>query len=171
MNRLLSKQLKEVLYFDNINGFLGITAKTEQIFIIGFPKSLCPILRMYDYSEGEASRIVKANNYHMFAVKRDSPQPIDIYKLYPGVMICYANFVQHSIIRDKFYTILRIIPTIGQSKQNDYCSIHFEHLEFMKCNVDYLDNMKIEFRRLDGDLIEFDYKKRVVLNIAIKNPI
>ena len=86
-------------------------------------------------------------------------------------MICYANFVQHSIIGDKFYPILRIIPTIGQSKQNDYCSIHFEHLEFIKCNVDYLDNMKIQLRRLDGDLIEFDNKNRVVLNIVIKNPI
>ena len=75
---------------------------------------------MYDYREGEAGRIVKADNYHMFAVHKDSlyeaPQPIDIYKLYPGVMICYANFVQHSIIGDKFYPILRIIPTIGPIK-------------------------------------------------------
>ena len=110
------KELCWILYFDNINGFLRITAKTEQIFIIGFPKSLCPILGMYDYPEGEESRIVKADNYHMFAVKKDSlyeaPQPTDIYKLYPGVMICYANFVQHSIIGDKFYPIPRIIPTI-----------------------------------------------------------
>ena len=86
-------------------------------------------------------------------------------------MICYANFVQHSIVGDKFYPILRIIPTIGQSKQNDYCSIHFEHLEFIKCNVDYLDNMKVELRRLDGALIEFDDEKSVILNIVIKNPI
>ena len=41
----------------------------------------------------------------------------------------------------------------------------------MKCNVDYLDNMKIELRRLDRDLIEFNDKRRVVLNIVIKNPI
>ena len=101
----------------------------------------------------------------------EAPQPIDIVKLYPGVMICYANFVQHSIVGDKFYPILRIIPTMGQSRQNDYCSIHFEHLELTKCNVDYLDNMKIELRRLDGDLIEFDNEKREVLNIIIKNPI
>ena len=150
-------------------------AKTEQSFVIGFPESLCPILGMYDYPQGKVSRIFEGDNYHMFAVKKDSlfevPQPIDIYKLYQSVMICYANFVQHSIIGDKFYPILRIIPTIGQSKQNDYCSIHFEHLEFIKCNVDYLDNMKIELRRLDGDLIEFNDKRGVVLNIGIKNPI
>ena len=60
---------------------------------------------------------------------------------------------------------------MGQLRQNDYCSTHFEHLEFIKCNVDYLDNMKIELRRLDGDLIEFDNEKRVVFNIVIKNPI
>ena len=175
MNRLLLEQLKEVLYFDNINGFLRIMAKIKRSFIIGFPKSLCPILGMYDYPQGEKLRIFDEDNYHFFAVKKNSlykaPQPIDIYKLYPGVMICYANFVQHSIIGDKFYPILKIIHTIGQSKQNDYCFIHFEHLEFIKCNVDYLDNMKIELRRLDGDLIEFDNENRVVLNIVIKNPI
>ena len=175
MNCLLSEQLKEILYFDNIKGFLRIAAKTEQSFIIGFPKSLSLILGMYDYPQGEATRTFKADNYHMFAVKKDSlyeaPQPIDIYKLYPGVMICDANFVQHTIIGHKFYPILRIIPTIGQSKQNDYCSIHFEHLEFIKCNVDYLDNMKIQLRRLEGDPIEFNDEGRVVLNIVIKNPI
>ena len=57
MNRLFSEQLKEVVYFDNINRFLRITAKTKQNFIIGFPKSLCPILGMYNYPQGEHSRI------------------------------------------------------------------------------------------------------------------
>ena len=56
MNRLLSEQLKEVLYFDNINRFLRITAKTKRNFIIGFPRSLFPILGMYDYPQGENSR-------------------------------------------------------------------------------------------------------------------
>ena len=175
MNDLLTEELKELVYFENVNGYLRITAKTEQIFIIGFPQSFCPILGMYDYPNEEKQRVSDKNNYHFFAVRNYSiyqaPQPIDIYKLYPGVMICYANFVQHSIVGDKFYPILRIIPTIGQSKQNDYCSIHFEHLEFIKCNVDYLDNMKIELRRLDGDLIEFDDEKSVILNFVIKNPI
>ena len=118
----LSEQLKKILYFNNINGFFRVVAKTEQSFVIKFPESFCPILGMYDYPEGEASRIFKGDNYQMFAVKKDwlyeAPQPIDIYKLYPCVMICYANFVQHSIIGDKFYPILRIIPTIGQSKQS-----------------------------------------------------
>ena len=57
MNRLLSEQLKEVVYFDNINGFFRITAKTKRNFIIGFPKSLCPILGMYNYPQGEQSRV------------------------------------------------------------------------------------------------------------------
>ena len=72
MNCLLSEQLKEILYFDNINGFLRIEAKTKQSFIIGFPKSLCPILGMYDYPQGEVTRTFKADNYHMFEVKKDS---------------------------------------------------------------------------------------------------
>ena len=116
------------------------------MFVIGFSESLCPILGMYDYPAKEFKRIAQRDNYTMFAVKKDllfeAPHPIDNYKLYPGVMICYANFVQHSIIGDKLYLIFRIIPTISQSKQNDYCSVHFEPLEFIRCNVDYLVNRK-----------------------------
>ena len=175
MNRLLSEELMKVLYFDNFNGFFRVVAKTEKPFSISIPESFCPILGMYDYPVKEFKRIEQRDNYTMFAVKKDSlfegPHPINIYKLYPDVMICYANFVQHSIIGDKLYLIYRIIPAIGQSKQNDYCSNHCEHLEFIRCNVDYLDSMNIELRRLDGDLIKFDDDPRVVLNIVIKNPI
>ena len=66
MNRLLSEQLKKIVYFDNVNGFLIITAKTKQNFIIGFPKSLCPILGMYDYPQGEQRRVFDEKNYHFF---------------------------------------------------------------------------------------------------------
>ena len=64
MNHLLTEQLKEVIYFDNINGFLRITAKNKRNFIIGFPKSLCPILGMYDYPQGEQTRVFDEKNYH-----------------------------------------------------------------------------------------------------------
>ena len=64
MNRLLTEQLKELVYFDNINGYLRITAKTSQIFIIGFPKNLCPILGMYDYPLEENQRVTNRDNYH-----------------------------------------------------------------------------------------------------------
>ena len=70
MNRLLTEQLKEILYFDNINGYLRITAKTNQIFIIGFPKSLCPILGMYDYPLEENQRVSDKNNYHFFCCEK-----------------------------------------------------------------------------------------------------
>ena len=60
---------------------------------------------MYDNPQGEKSRVFDEKNYHFFAVRNyslyEAPQPIDIFKLYPRVMICYANFVQHSIIGDK----------------------------------------------------------------------
>ena len=58
------------------------------------------------------------------------------------------------------------LQSVNQNKM-----IHFEHLEFIRCNVDYLDSMKIELRRLDRDLIEFNDDRRVVLNIVVKNPI
>ena len=157
MNRLLTEQLKKIVYFDNINGFLRITTKTKQNFIIGFPNSLCPILGMYDYPLGEKTRVFDEEKYHFFGVRHyslyEAPQPIDIYKLYPGVMICYANFVQHSIVGDKFYPILRIIPTMGQSRQNDYCSNPFRAFRIykMQCRLfrQHEDRIEEIRRRLD----------------------
>ena len=66
MNDLLTEELKELVYFENVNGYLRITAKTEQIFIIGFPQSFCPILGMYDYPMEEKLRVTDKKQLPFF---------------------------------------------------------------------------------------------------------
>ena len=70
MNRLLTEELKKVLYFDNFNGFFRVVAKTEKPFSISIPESFCPILGMYNYPVKELTRIEQRDNYTMFAVKK-----------------------------------------------------------------------------------------------------
>ena len=71
MNRLLSEELKEILHFDNFNGFFRIVARTDKPFSISIPKSFCPFLGMYDYPEKELVRIEERDDYVTLAVTKD----------------------------------------------------------------------------------------------------
>ena len=56
---------------------------------------------------------------------------------YPNIMLCYANFVKHSIVGNSYFPILKMIPIQFPTKDN-YISVHFDHLEFVKTYVEYL---------------------------------
>ena len=88
----------------------------------------------------------------------------------PGVMVCYTNFITHSPIGDQFYPVLKMIPLHNAPDEDNYASIHFENLEFIKCNTTRLSILHFQFRRLDGELIDFNDDGRIVMNLAIKNP-
>ena len=147
-----------------------IINKSKKEIEIGLPKFLKKPLGFHDDTNDDNtfsfSLNISANEKYVVLNK------IEMCYQIPGVMVLYANFVQHSIVGNNFYPILKIIPTniTQETEDQQYTSIHFDHLEFIKCNVNYLDNMKFEFRGLDGELIEFGNDRRVVLNIVIKNP-
>ena len=64
-----------------------------------------------------------------------SHEPLDPVYLYPGVMICYANFIKHSVIGDEFYPVLKIIPINRGEEEDKYVTEHFENLEYLMCNT------------------------------------
>ena len=161
-----------MIHFTIENRYLTVVNKSSELIEIGLPKFLQKPL-------GFSNEDIKLNmilNLFSFSIecneKYVAQNEIEVCNQIPGVMVLYANFVQHSIVGNNFYPILKIIPTnINQeTKEQQYTSMHFDHLEFIKCNVNYLDNMKFELRGLDGGLIEFGNDRRVVLNIVIKNP-
>ena len=175
LNEIVPKDFKEQILFDIIDGYFTIIRFMPEVIVLTIPNYLVQILGLiYNFPEETPSDILLRDNgdisIGLKSNKFVAPKKMDVYKYYPGSMICYANFVQHSIVGDKFYPIFKIIPTLGTNKESDYTSIHFEHLEYVKCNVNYLDNMKFELRTLDGDLIKFGNDRRIVLNIVIKNP-
>ena len=59
-----------------------------------------------------------------------SRKRLDPHYLYPGVMICYANFVNHSVIGDEFYTVLKVIPLNRCEEEDNYVTMHFENSEY-----------------------------------------
>ena len=75
---------------------------------------------------------------------------LDPHYLYPGVMICYTNFVNHSVIGDQFYPVLKVIPINRGEEEDNYVTTHFENLEYIKCNTTRLDLLHFQLKRLDG---------------------
>ncbi len=99
-----------------------------------------------------------------------SDERLDPHYLYPGVMICYANFVNHSVIGDEFYPVLKVIPINRAEEQDNYVTTHFENLEYIKCNTSRLDLLHFQLKRLDGELINFETNEKIMMNLAIQNP-
>ena len=99
-----------------------------------------------------------------------SHEPLDLLYLDPGVMICYANFVKHSVIGDEFYPVLKIIPINRDEEEDNYVTEHFEDLEYLMCNTTRLDLLHFQLKRLDGELINFETNEKIMINLAIQNP-
>ena len=100
----------------------------------------------------------------------DGDYPPDVYGLYPGVMVCYASFIKHSIIASEFYPIFRLIPVRRDEGEGKYVSISFNNLEFIKCNTSRLDILRFQLKRLDGEFIDFADNKKIIMTLVIQNP-
>ena len=99
-------------------------------------------------------------------------KPINLHALYPGVMMCYTNFIKHSMIGSDFYPLFRTIPVAGISNQDDeYISVHFDNLEFHRINTSRLDSLHFQFKKINGDFVKFeDSSQKMIVNLSIRNP-
>ena len=99
-------------------------------------------------------------------------KPIDLYALYPGVMMCYTNFIRHSMTGGDFYPLFRTIPVADKSNRDDeYTSVHFDNLEFHKINTSRLDLLHFQFKRINGDFVKFEESDhKTIVNLTIRNP-
>ena len=168
-NRQLPEELKNVLQFSNRNHYLKIKTTKEEEFkiIVRIPRDFQTLLGLDNNLSLPGDETVN------LIVTKKKPfvgsRPMDIMRDYPGVMLCHTNFVEHSIVGDSFLPILKIVPT-QSSSGNDYISVHFDNLEFVKPNQNALKELHFQFKDLNGRLIEFDEreKKKIILNFAVR---
>ena len=166
----LPNKLKELLDFNLTNDKLQIDSKHDTTIRCRFPMKLIHVFGINtDTSFYKLMDIKK--NYVDVLIKKDrkyvAPNPINVMYYNPDVMLCYTNFVKHSIVGNSYFPILKIIP-IEKPSDDDYISVHFDHLEFIKTNVEYLKDLHFEFRHLNGDFIEFVDNKKIILNLVVK---
>ena len=171
LNLNLPHKLKTLVKFANNNDHLKIISNYDKAIVFSFPIEFDNILGFDSAKKYFTQKKSLNNKYIEIVIKKDTayttPKEINLLYNYPNVMLCHANFVQHSIVGDSYCPILKIIPVETSSKDN-YISYHFEYLEFVKTNVEYFKDLHIQLKNLNGDKIEFDNNKKVILNIAVK---
>ena len=171
LNSNLPKTVKKVLKFNLKDEKLEIISTHNNSIVIKFPIEYKNILG-FDLDIISNFVDILDNKFISVIILKNSKyianNPINIMYKYPNAILCYANFVKHSIVSDSYLPILKMIPI--QSPTNDnYISVHFEHLEFVKTNVEYLKNLHFELRQLNGDLIEFADNRKIILNCVVKS--
>ena len=175
LNYNMTDEMKTILKFSQSNDFFKAESLTGDHVLINFTPRLQNILGMHDEKtiDGYVYPVeLEEENLVVYLKKSNqsfvASNPMDVTHYQPGVMLCHTNFVEHSIVGDSFLPVLKIVPTRSGSP-NDYISIHFDNLEFVKPNVEYLKELHFELRDLEGKMIEFAEDRKVILNFVIKS--
>ena len=169
LNSKLTEEIKELTKFNNKDGKLEIISTHNNYIVFEFPIEFKNILgfdintksKRLDVQDDIISIILSKNTNYI------ATNPVNVMFDYPNMILCYANFVKHSIVGNSYFPILKMIPIETPTKDN-YISIHFEHLEFIKTNVEYLKDLHFELRQLNGDLIEFTDNRKIILNCVVQ---
>ena len=131
----LPKTLKQFLTFTAKEGKLQLVSKHNDSIICQFPIEFMNILGFNTDKTYYKYVRIKDNNFEMLIKNNEkytAPNPINVMYYYPNVMLCYTNFVKHSIVGNSYFPILKIIPIPPTPSKDEYYSAHFDHLEFIK---------------------------------------
>ena len=165
LNANLDENLKQIVEISNHEGRLKIVRTDSHLsndIFVQFPTELRGLFGLNQNDE-----ILTLSDQHPQYTCNQRP---NLYSLYPGVMMCYTNFINHSITGNDFYSVFKMIPLSKINEEDNYISVHFENLEFQKCNTSRLDILHFQLKRLDGRYVDFANNKKILLNLAIRNP-
>jgi len=97
----------------------------------------------------------------------ESPINCDYFR--PNYFIIYANIVQPSIIGNQYSPILKVVPVLDTKEP--FKLIDFKVREFYSIPNTELNEIKIELRTHDGELVNFLENDHLVLNLQFTNDI
>ena len=170
MSETMDDQLKDMINFSIKDGKFKVRLKDnvdKGITIqISIPYAIKEILGVEQHS----NLITVHNRLPTEAPEYLSPYKINVDALFPAIMMCYTNCIIHSAVGDELYPIFKVIP-IKRNDTDKYTTIHFENVEFYKCNTTRLDMLHFQLKRLDGHIINFETHEKLLINLCIKNPI
>ena len=165
LNKTLGENLKKIIHFQVSDRHLVIKriCEQERSIIVTLQPETKTLLGISLNRDIELPRQ---------GAKFFGDKPINLHALYPGVMMCYTNFIKHSMIGSDFYPLFRTIPVADISNQDDeYISVHFDNLEFHRINTSRLDLLHFQFKKINGDFVKFeDSSQKMIVNLSIRNP-
>ena len=170
INNALPNNARQLCSFSVVDGRFNIKIFDKKVTAILIPPYYQHILGITQIDNTKVF-MNKLKSKIYILLKTDtpylSPDKMNIMYNYPGVMLCHTNFVQHSIAGNSFYPILKIIPT-QTSSTGQYISVHFENLEFIDANAEYLKELHFEFKDIHGNFIDFDDDRKIILNFVVQ---
>ena len=114
-----------------------------------------------DYTEHEFIKSDGGNILFCFQEK------ITLNLLDPKYICLYANFISPTILGGEYHKILRIIPI--REKKSGYIISEFKHREFHELQNTEINELEIQLRAHDGELINFKSKQNIILNLLFSN--
>ena len=166
LNKALGRELQRYIRFSVVNHHVVIT-KTMDERMSSIRVSLQAGLRKLLGIYLNRDIVLAREGEELVGSKR-----INLYALYPGIMMCYTNFIEQSMIGGEIYPLFRTIPLADRSsRKEEYISTHFDNLEFHKINTSRLDLLQFQFKRINGDFANFTEKdQKLIVNLVIRNP-
>ena len=111
LNEVLTEPVNTMIQFKIENRYLTIINKSPELIQVGLPEFLKKPLG-YNNEDIILNKVLNLFSFNVGGNEKYVAQnKIEVCNQIPGVMVLYANFVQHSIVGNNFYPILKIIPT------------------------------------------------------------
>ena len=172
INAFLSTHNKGEAKIDHL-GRLVINTKEECVLAIGFD-----VANVLGYQTGLISpKSVAYDNKYMFiksfsenppnVIVFESPINVNYYR--PNYFVVYSNIVQPSIIGNMFSPILKIVPIVDAKEA--YKLHDFKIREFYNIPNSDVNEIKMEIRTHDGELVNFVSDQHIVMNLQFTNEI
>ena len=93
--------------------------------------------------------------------------PINVNYFRPNYFIVYSNIVQPSVIANQYSPILKIVPIL--ETENAFKLHDFNVREFYRIPNSEINEIKMELRTHDGELVNFLDEQHVVMNLQFTN--
>lgn len=82
--------------------------------------------------------------------------------LKPNYLMIYTDLIEPNIVGSSFANLLKIVPIVGS---DSYRNEEFKHKEFHPLSSTLIKNINVTIRSHSGNLINFDEKNKVFLNL------
>lgn len=165
LNDLLSN---DVIQFILRNGYVFL--KFHKACALELPRYVLKILgQKFEYGESDDSLdsasfiMTYQRGIEIYIGRMD----IDLYL--PRYALCYASFIQPSIVGSIYAQVLRILPL--KKTLSNFISFEFDNLEFCPLNTNYIPTMDFMIRSHSGDEIKLaidQLQEPVLLTLCFK---
>jgi len=109
--------------------------------------------------------MIRPNSQNPYLLEFESPVNVNYFR--PNYFIIYTNIVQPSVIGNQYSPILKIVPIL--ETENAFKLHDFNVREFYSIPTTEVNEIRMELRTHDGELVNFLDNHHVIMNLQFSN--